>query len=176
MTTANAVSIPTSAAPAELLFGDLAEELARTRRVLERVPDGQPEWRPSEKSMTLGRLASHLAELPAFALAVLDADELDFAAGRYVPGTLATTAERLAMFDEGSARLRTAVEALTWEAATSRWALRFGERVIAAGPRAQQLRTLGLSHMTHHRAQLGVYLRLLGVPVPGVYGPSADEG
>jgi uncharacterized damage-inducible protein DinB len=179
MTTANATStaspVPTSATPAELLFGDLATELATTRRVLERVPDGRVDWHPHEKSMSLGRLATHLAELPRFTRMLLETEELDWATSDYTPRTLETTAERLALFDVESAAMRAAVEAMTWEAVGSRWMMRAGDHVILAGPRGQLLRTIGMSHMVHHRAQLGVYLRLLGVPVPGVYGPSADE-
>jgi len=179
MTIANAVptasSGPTSATPAELLFGDLAAELATTRRILERVPDGKADWHPHEKSMTLGRLATHLAELPRFARTLLETEELDWATFEYVPRTLETTAERLALFDAESAAMRAAVEGMTWETVGSRWVMRAGDHVILQGPRGQLLRSIGLSHMVHHRAQLGVYLRLLGVPVPGVYGPSADE-
>jgi len=177
MTTVNAAasSTPTSATPAELLFGDLAQELATTRRMLERVPDGHEDWQPHEKSMTLGRLATHLAELPAFARHVLESDELDWTTYKYVPAVASSRSERLALFDAESASLRAAVEGMTWEAALTRWAMRAGAHVMLEAPRGQVLRTIGLSHMTHHRGQLSVYLRLLGVPVPGVYGPSADE-
>ena len=161
--------------PAQYVFVDLEPELASTRRVLERVPDGRADWHPHEKSMSLGRLATHLAELPRFARTVLETPELDWATAGYAPRTLETTAERLALFDAESAAMRAAVEAMTWETVGSRWVMRAGDHVILQGPRGQLLRSIGMSHMVHHRAQLGVYLRLLGVPVPGVYGPSADE-
>ena len=90
--TATASALPTSATPAELLFGDLAQELATTRRVLERVPDGQEDWHPHEKSMSLGRLATHLAELPAFARNVLESEELDWTTFKYVPRVAPSTA------------------------------------------------------------------------------------
>lgn len=164
-----------SSEPAALLYSDAARELATTRRVLERVPDGQSDWRPHEKSMTLGRLATHLAELPATAGVILGSDERDIAATGYTPRVLQTTVERLALFDENAAAMQQAIAAADWPAVERTWTLRAGDRILARGPKSALLRTIVLSHMIHHRAQLGVYLRLLGVPVPSVYGPSADE-
>lgn len=169
-------SSPPATPPAALLYPDLERELATTRRVLERVPDGQNDWRPHEKSTTLGRLATHVAELPAFANFILGSDERDITAGGgHVPRTLETTAERLALFDENAASMRRALDASDWSALERAWTLRAGERIFVQGPKRVILRTVVLSHLFHHRAQLGVYLRLLGVAVPGVYGPSADE-
>ncbi|HZF68732.1 MAG TPA: DinB family protein [Gemmatirosa sp.] len=166
---------PATATPAQLLFGDFEQEMAITRRVLERVPDGHAEWRPHEKSTSLGRLANHVAELPRLASSVAEAEEFDFAKTPYTPLALATTAEIVRQFDEETARMRARLEALTWQDVGTPWTLRAGDHVILSGPKGQVLRTLGLSHLAHHRAQLGVYLRLLGVAVPSVYGPSADE-
>lgn len=168
-------SSPVTATPAQLLFADLAQEIAATRRVLERVPDGRTEWRPHDKSMTLGRLATHIAELPRFATTILSTDELDFGASGYTPVTLAMTAEIVALFDAESAKMRAAIDAMTWEAVGQRWVMRGGGQVWIDGQKGELMRTFGLSHIAHHRAQLGVYLRLLDVAVPGVYGPSADE-
>ena len=164
---------PSSAA--QHLFIDLDAELASTRRILERVPDGKFDWKPHEKSMSLGRIAGHVAELPAFARSILVDEELDFAKGQYVGVKATTTAELLAEFERTSAGLREAVAAATDESLAGTWALRHGGHVIVSGQRAKLVRTAGLNHIVHHRAQLAVYLRLLDVPVPGLYGPSADE-
>jgi uncharacterized damage-inducible protein DinB len=172
-TPATAATLPGT--PAETLFPDLEAELAATRRMLDRVPDGRDDWRPHEKSMTLGELATHVAELPGFAIAMLESDELDFEPPGPVPSKLTSNAERIAVFEERSNRLRTLIRELTWERAAGRWQMRIGGRTVVEGVRAELVRRMGLTHMAHHRAQLGVYLRLLGVPIPGTYGPSADE-
>jgi uncharacterized damage-inducible protein DinB len=161
--------------PAQYVFVDLEPELASTRRVLERVPDGQFDWKPHDKSMSLGRIAAHVAELPDFARMILVGDEFDFAKGQYVPVQAKTTAEVLAAFDDKAAALREAVAAATAESLAGTWTLRNGAHVIVSGNRAALARTMGMNHIMHHRSQLSVYLRLLGVPVPGLYGPSADE-
>ena len=160
---------------AQLAFGDLAHELANTRRLLERVPDGNDDWRPHDRSMTLGRLASHVADMPWFTHVIVARDELDFAKGDYKQPTARTTAERLAHFDEGAAALTQGVAGLDAEALAFTWTLRSGDHVILQMPRGALIRTMGINHLVHHRAQLGVYLRLLGVAIPGFYGPSADE-
>jgi uncharacterized damage-inducible protein DinB len=162
-----------SESPHKLLFSDLEGELKTTRRMLERVPDGKEDWRPHEKSMTLGGLSSHVSELPGYGISILTTDELDGSKmARFKP---ANTAERLKKFDEVSSEMRQLFEALTWDAATARWTFKFGDQIIVEGERAKLLRTMVIAHIAHHRAQLGVYLRLLGVAVPGTYGPSADE-
>jgi len=159
--------------PYTLLFSDLEGELKTTRRILERVPDGNEDWRPHAKSMTLGALSSHVAQLPGYGILILTTDEFD---GSKMPQFKPdNTAERLRKFDEGSREMRRLFEALTWDDATARWTFKFGDRIIVEGERGKLLRTMVISHISHHRAQLGVYLRLLDVPVPGTYGPSADE-
>jgi len=162
-------------APGALLFPDLDAELEATRRILERVPDGKEDWRPHEKSMTLGELANHVAELPAFAALMLTADGVDFEPPGPPPSTLKNTAERLAAFDKLSGELRELIGRLTWDKAFEQWQMRIGGQPVLSGTRAELVRRMGLTHSAHHRAQLGVYLRLLGVPIPGTYGPSADE-
>lgn len=165
---------PAMKSPRALLFPDLDPELATTRRILERVPDGNDDWRPHEKSMTLGQLATHVAQLPGFGILMLTRDEFDGNGGA-LRSNPADNAERLKMFDKVSGELRGLVDALTWDYAESPWKFKMGGRVIVEGPRAQLVRSMVITHTAHHRAQLGVYLRLLGVPIPGSYGPSADE-
>ena len=160
---------------ATLLFGDLDAELAGTRRTLERFPEGQQDWRPHPKSMPIGALAAHLATLPDFGERILASDALDFAAQPYVQKTFGTTAELLALFDRSVAAMRPLVAATDLAALDAAWTLRYGEQVLVSDRKAPLLRTLLINHMVHHRAQLGVYYRLLDVPVPGLYGPSADE-
>jgi uncharacterized damage-inducible protein DinB len=161
--------------PTELLFSDLPQELAATRRVLERVPEGRADWRPHEKSTPLGSLAAHLAQLPRLATAVLTTDELDWAKTPFQQPTLSTAAEIVALFDKEAAAMQEALAAADWPALGKRWVMRIGDQVIVDEQKGKLIRALGISHMAHHRAQLGVYLRLLGASVPRVYGPSADE-
>lgn len=161
----------------EVVFGDLEREIASTRRVLARVPDEHFAWKPHDKSMSLGALSTHLANLLFWQATILERDELDLEtlaeARRKVA---ADRAALLRFFDDLHERVTQAVAA-TEEAALARpWTLRRGAHVILELPRAAVLRSMGISHMVHHRGQLSVYLRLLDVPVPGVYGPSADEG
>ncbi|HEV7993793.1 MAG TPA: DinB family protein [Gemmatimonadaceae bacterium] len=166
---------PSDLTPAQLLYPDLRTELATTRRTLERVPDEELDWRPHDKSTTIGRLATHLSQLPSFATTMLTSSELDVATTTWPSDTITTTAERLALFDSLAADMVARVEAVEWPALGETWTLRAGDHVILRETKRVLLRSLVLSHMAHHRAQLGVYLRLRGVPVPGVYGPSADE-
>jgi uncharacterized damage-inducible protein DinB len=173
--TTAAGSYPADLAPARLLYPDLEQELATTRRILERVPDDKLDFKPHDKSMSLGQLANHLAELSGFVRNVLTSSELDFGTHKYVPKSIASSTERLAMFDKLAGELRESIEGADWSEMQKTWTLRMGDQVILEDEKGKLIRTLGLSHMAHHRAQLGVYLRLVGVPVPGTYGPSADE-
>ena len=166
---------PAGLTPAQLLYPDLRDELATTRRMLERVPDTGLDFKPHEKSMTLGQLANHLAELSAFARTVLTTSELDFAKINYEPKTISTSVERLALFDKLSSELVESVEGADWNALAESWVLRAGPQVYLNDQKGKLIRTLALSHMAHHRAQLGVYLRMNGIAVPGSYGPTADE-
>jgi uncharacterized damage-inducible protein DinB len=162
------------ATPAEL-YADLDLELAATRRVLERVPFEHWDWKPHEKSFTLGKLASHLAALPRFAETMATTDELDMAKGFDAPPPVANRDELLALFDERAASMRAVVAGLDAARLAGHWKLRVGDTVYLDAPRSLLLRQHGVSHPVHHRAQLTVYLRMLGVPVPGLYGPSADD-
>jgi uncharacterized damage-inducible protein DinB len=160
--------------PRSILFFDVDNEIATTRRILERVPDGNDDWRPHEKSMKISSLATHLAQLQGFGIAMLTTDEMD-GANRKPDPKFTKNADRLKYFDELSGQFRSLLNELTWEQARSPWKFRFGDRVLAQGPRANLIRVMVITHSTHHRAQLGVFLRLLGIPLPGSYGPSADE-
>ena len=173
MATASAAFQGISQQPYTLLFSDLDGELKTTRKILERVPDAKEDWRPHEKSATLGGLSSHIAQLPGYGTMILTTDVFD---GSQMPRfKAANTAERLKKFDEVSGEMHPLIQALNWDDAMARWTFKFGDRVLVEGERAKLFRTMVISHMAHHRAQLGVYLRLLGVAVPGSYGPSADE-
>ena len=174
MTATATQPIETSESPLTLLYPDLEGELRTTRRMLERVPDGQDDYRPHEKSMTLGALATHIAQLPGFGIAMLTGDEFD-PMNRPPTPKPANTAERLKLFDQLSEKMRELMQQLTWEKTKVVWKIKSGDRVFMQAPRGVMLRSALITHMAHHRAQLGVYLRLLGVPIPGSYGPSADE-
>lgn len=158
----------------ELLLLEFDEEMPGTRRMLERVPEASFAWKPHEKSMSLGRLSSHLAELPARCVAIVSSDTFVRAPGT-PPYAAATKAELVEKFDQVSAEARAALTTLGEDQLTAIWTIKMGDRTLASLPRAMALRRVFMNHLVHHRAQLGVYLRLLDVPIPGVYGPSADE-
>lgn len=156
------------------LFADFEPELATTRRVLERFPSGKGDWRPHEKSFSLGELATHIAQLPMTGLMVLQTEELDVASRKPAP-PLGTSGELVAFFDKNVAQLNEAIDKAVPESLSTPWTLRTGERVLFQQPKVAALRVLMMSHIIHHRGQLTVYYRLLGVSVPVVYGRSADE-
>jgi uncharacterized damage-inducible protein DinB len=161
--------------PLALLFPDLDTEISTTRRMLERVPNGNEDWRPHPKSRTVGELANHVAQLPGFGILMLTSDEYDGLAGRRPEAKLTTSVERVKLFDELSAQMKGMLKQLTWERARSTWTLRLGDKIVFQAPRTNILRTVFVTHSAHHRAQLGVYLRMLETPVPWSYGRSADE-
>ena len=143
---------------------------------LERVPEGNPDFRPHPKSMTLSRLAGHVAEIPMWAVMTLTKDELDFGEGQPQDAFVMTSRqEALSRFDGEMTKARAALTATSDADMMKTWTLKNGGRTILAMPKIAVLRGFVMNHMIHHRAQLGVYLRLLDVPVPKVYGPSADE-
>jgi uncharacterized damage-inducible protein DinB len=158
----------------ELFRTEFDDEMKKTRKILERVPEDKFAWKPHEKSMLLGRLASHVAEMPGRAALIATADELLRQPGQ-VPFSAATHAELIDKFEKGFADGRSAIAGLTDEQLSKIWTLKFGDQIMAQMPKAMALRTVVMNHMIHHRAQLGVYLRLLEIPVPGMFGPSADE-
>ena len=162
----------------EKLLPEFDLEMASARRTLERIPEDKLAWKPHEKSMTLGRLAGHIAELPGFGAGAIKTDALDFAtrpAGSkpFVPESQQQVLE---VFDKKVAEVRAAIAGTSDEEWAKNWKLSAGDKVFFHGPKTLAVRRMMLNHIIHHRAQLGVYLRLNDVAVPSVYGPSADEG
>jgi uncharacterized damage-inducible protein DinB len=162
----------------KILLPEYDHEMAVTRRVLERVPEDQLDFKPHPKSMSMRRLANHIAEIAYWGFTVLDDESFDVAppdGPAYVSPDLGTRQEILEHFDTNVAKTRALLEKLPDEALRPTWSLlRNGQPVIAM-PRGTVWRGFIVSHTIHHRAQLGVYLRMSGQPVPSMYGPSADE-
>jgi uncharacterized damage-inducible protein DinB len=160
----------------DALLPEFDREMGLTRRALERVPDGQFEWRPHPTSVTLGRLAEHLTEMPLWALTAMAASEFEASTRRpagYTPP--ATRAEVLTQFDTSLKNARPLLVNKTDAEFAAPWKLMNGGKEVFTAPKAMVMRNFVLNHMIHHRGQLLVYLRMLGVPVPSVYGPSGDE-
>jgi uncharacterized damage-inducible protein DinB len=158
----------------ERLAPEFDREIKTTRKLLERVPMDKSTWAPHEKSMPLGRLASHIAEMPSWVTGTVQLEFMDIDAN-YKPWTAASRDELLSKFDSYAAEAGKALSGVSDEDLGKRWALRMGGQELFAGPREEVIRTLILNHIIHHRGQLSVYLRLLDIPVPSIYGPSADE-
>lgn len=161
----------------ELFAAQLEAEAGRTRRALERVPSGRDDWKPHEKSMPLGRLAMLVARMPTWFSLILDKDELDLnppGGSNVDQRPLRTAAELVKAHDEGIAQARVALSKATEERLSKPWKLLVSGRVVSEEPRYVVVRDTFM-HLSHHRGQLTVYLRLNDVPVPAIYGPSADE-
>lgn len=161
---------------AELLLPEFDQEMATTRRVLERVPDDKLAWKPHAKSFSMGELASHIANLLSWTDVTMNATEFDVASAtpEQMNPLAASRAELLARFDATCANARKALEKSDADYFVP-WSLKQGGKAMFTMPRLACVRSFCLNHIVHHRAQLGVYLRLNDVPVPGMYGPSADE-
>lgn len=157
-----------------MLVPEFDHEIANTRRMLERVPEEHFGWRPHDKSFTLRELAAHIANLLTWTGATFSVDEIDMAAGWESPNPQ-TMEEILSSFDENAAAARAALQGASAEKLGETWTLRTGDEVHFSMPKGAVYRFFVGNHLVHHRAQLGLYLRLLDVPVPGMYGPSADE-
>lgn len=161
------------------LLPEFDHEMANTRKTLERVPDDKFGWKPHEKSATLGWLASHLAILPSWAIPTVDQESLDLSPPGEPPFKLPEMNSRatvLDVFDKNVSDARAAIGRASDDQLMKPWTLLAGGKTIFTMPRIAVLRGFVMSHSIHHRAQLGVYLRLNDVPVPAIYGPSADEG
>jgi uncharacterized damage-inducible protein DinB len=163
----------------QMILPEFDHEMANTRKTLERVPDDKFAWKPHEKSMSLGGLSTHLANIPSWTTHTFEKEELDIAPVGEPPYRLTEVKshdELLEAFDKNVAAARAALEKASDENWQGKWSLLSGGNKIFTLPRTAVMRGFVLSHLIHHRAQLGVYLRLLDVPVPSIYGPSADEG
>lgn len=160
---------------ADVLLIDFDAEAVSTRRVLERVPADKADWKPHDKSFTLGALASHVSTLATLGNLILTTDELDGAAYKWPAHQFTTTEAAVESAAGYAAEVRTHLAAMSDQALQASWSLRWGQQLIFTGQRMLAYRVMFFNHLIHHRAQITVYLRQLGVPVPGIYGPSADE-
>lgn len=161
----------------EILLQDFDAEISNTRRTLERVPEGKNDWKCHDKSMKLGTLAMHCASLPLFGSYIMQDDGMDMANPKHPRASFEFTTREAALksFDENAKVCRDALAAASDEALSTPWRFSFGDQLIANLPRSATFRMMFFNHLVHHTAQLGVYLRLNDIPVPALYGPSADE-
>jgi uncharacterized damage-inducible protein DinB len=163
----------------DLFLPEFEQEMATARKTLERIPEDKLSWKPHEKSMPLDRLAGHVAELAGWAANAIELDSLDFMppGGPSFQPTIATSRKQvLEIFDKNREASRRAIAGASDEHLMKNWSLLRGGQTLMTMPRVSVLRSFCINHIVHHRAQLGVYLRLNNIPVPSVYGPSADEG
>jgi len=158
----------------EMLLKEMDAEAQTTRNMLSRIPDDKYDWQPHPKSMTIRQLATHIAELPSWVTMALTTDELDFATSPYQPQVINNTADLLGLFEQSLADGRAHLSDATDEQLEPTWTLRNGDEVYVECSKGEMIR-MSYSQIVHHRAQLGVDLRLLNIPIPGSYGPSADE-
>ncbi len=160
----------------DALIAELQHEAATTRKCLERIPETTFDWKPHEKSMSMSRLAAHVAEMIGWIKDTVENPELDFATMDYKPFVPETTAELVEFLDKNIAASTEALKNTSDETMMQNWKMRNGEQIYFDMPRIQVLRGFIFNHVVHHRGQLSVYLRLNDIPVPALYGPSADEG
>ena len=159
----------------QTLLPEFDEEMQKTRKMLERIPDDKFDYQPHPRSMTLGRLASHVAEIPSWAIVTLEQELFELPAD-FKPEIATSRNELLQKFDQGVIGARARIAAASDQDWQKIWTMKFAGNTIMSIPRAAVMRGAILNHLIHHRAQLGVYLRLNDIAVPGLYGPSADEG
>ncbi len=161
----------------DLLLQDFDTEISNTRRTLERVPEGRNDWACHAKSMPLGKLAMHCAGLPLFGYYIIEDDGMDLADSKrpHVPLVFESCAAAVQLLDDAAAKCRAAIASASDEHLAQPWRFSFGDQLISHNPRSQAFRQMCFDHLIHHTAQLGVYLRLNDIPVPALYGPSADE-
>ncbi len=158
----------------ELLLAELAQEAQVTRKMLAIVPTDKFDWAPHEKSMKMKALATHIAELPGWVKLALTTKELDFATAPYEPVPVESNDDLLAILEKSLEEAKSSLSQATEEQLSERWILRTAETIHADMSVYEMIR-VSYSQISHHRAQLGVYLRLLNIPIPGSYGPSADD-
>jgi len=159
----------------EVLLTEYDHEMGTTRRLLEQVPDDKLAWKPHERSMALAELATHLGTIPQWAGVILNESSFDLAGAPAKQEAKASRAEILALFDAATKQTRASMDKSDAEYLAP-WVLRRGGQEMFSMPRIAAFRSFVLNHTIHHRGQLSVYLRLNNVPVPAIYGPSADEG
>ena len=161
----------------ETVLSEFDDEVALTRRLLDRLPDAAFAWRPHERSMSLGGLASHVAQIPHWGTSILEHDGYDLTQrGAGAPLEQRSRTEVVETFDRHTAEVRRTLVARTDAELTTPWSLTSDGRLVMSLPRVSALRRFLLNHLVHHRGQLTVYLRMHNVPLPPLYGPSADEG
>lgn len=158
----------------QLLLNEMDQEAQTTRKMLSRIPNDKFDWQPHPKSMTIRQLGAHIAELSSWVTMALTTDGIDFAVTPYEPTALNTTDELLSFFEQSLTDGRNHLAQATDDQLAGSWTLRNGDEIYAAMTRGETIRH-AFSQTIHHRAQLGVDLRLLDIPIPGSYGPSADE-
>ncbi len=162
-----------------MMLGEFDQEMQNTRKTLERCPDEKWNWKPHEKSGTVGWLAGHIATMPGWVAMTINTEELDYApvdGPSYQPPKIENKRALLTELDKNVAEARAALASVSDAEMMKGWKLLAGGKEIFTMPRVACIRGMVMNHIIHHRAQLTVYYRLLGVPVPGLYGPSADEG
>jgi uncharacterized damage-inducible protein DinB len=159
----------------DAFIAELKHESGLTKKMLERVPLDKKDWKPHDKSMSLGRLATHIAQIPHWISDVIHIDDYDFSARPYISNTASSQEELIEIFQTTLDKAFNDLSGMTDEDMNKKWVVRMGEKIMYDTPKKVAIRGWALSHLIHHRGQLSVYLRLLNVPVPGVYGPSADE-
>ena len=163
----------------QMMLGEFDQEMQNTRKTLERCPDEKWNWKPHEKSGTVGWLAGHIATMPGWVAMTINTEELDYApvdGPSYQPPKIENKRALLTELDKNVAEARAALASVSDAEMMKGWKLLAGGKEIFTMPRVACIRGMVMNHIIHHRAQLTVYYRLLGVPVPGLYGPSADEG
>ncbi|RPI10447.1 MAG: hypothetical protein EHM71_03520 [Zetaproteobacteria bacterium] len=157
------------------VLSELSHEAATTRRLLERVPSHKLTWSPHQKSMPLGRLATHIAEIPGWVGSIVEQDEFDIGASGYVPPTLGSAEEIVSMFDKHVAMAAETLKRQSNDRLLATWRLKKNGQLVVEMPRLGMIRTFLMNHLIHHRGQLSVYLRLQDVALPSIYGPTADQ-
>lgn len=161
---------------AQGLLAEVKYEAMSTRKLLERVPFDKADYKPHPKSMSLKQLATHVAEISGWYKETLLQDVLDFAAGDYVPKEINNTEDLLALHDKNIAQAEKILSEVSEDEFAKMWTMKNGDTVYFSMPKAAVVRSWCMNHLYHHRAQLTVYLRMLDVPLPSIYGPTADEG
>lgn len=159
----------------QILTAELKYEAVSTRKMLERIPSDKLAWKPHEKSMTLERIAGHIVEMISWTKETLTQDELDFSKFDYTPKQYTDSAELVADLDKNVAEAIETLNNASDETMAGNWTMRNGEQIYFTMPKAAVMRSFVMNHIIHHRGQMSVYLRLLDIPVPPIYGPTADE-